>query len=323
MPSPSSPVPPEIAEQAVKWLVDLQDGPASDSMREAWERWRREDPEHEKAWRHIEALNERLKVAPGPVARRVLGAGTGAGRRRAIKLLALVAVGSGATWVAADPRMLQAWGATHRTNVGERRAFDLEDGTRMVLNTDSAVAVQYDGGSRTIRLLRGEILLTTAPDPSQPARPFLVSTDHGRLRALGTRFVVRLQPEGTRLSVFEGAVELRPVDRPDSPVVIPAGQQALMVRDGFQDIGPVVDGADAWENGMIVASAMPLGEFLAELSRYRSGRLSCAPEISRLPVSGTYPLGDTDRVLGALEKALPVTVRRFTRYWVLVNPRRA
>jgi transmembrane sensor len=123
--------------------------------------------------------------------------------------------------------------------------------------------------------------------------------------------------------VFEGAVELKPRDRPDHPVVIPAGQQAVLVRDGCRDIAPLADGADAWESGMIVASGIPLEKFLAELARHRPGRLSCAPDVSGLPVSGTYPLGDSDKVLAALERVLPVKVQRFTRYWVSVVARPA
>lgn len=322
-PSTFPPVAPEVADQAVKWLVDLQEGPGSASVREAWEQWRREDPEHERAWQHIEAVNERLKVAPGSLARRVLGGPSKAGRRRAVKLLVLVAAGGSAGWAATDPRLLRTWTADYRTRVGERRAVRLEDGTRIVLNTDSAMNVRYGDASRLVGLVRGEILVTTAADALAVPRPFLVETAQGRLRALGTRFSVRMDEGHTTVAVFEGAVELKPRDRSDHPVVIPAGQQAVLVRDGCRDIGPLADGADAWESGMIVASGIPLAKFLAELSRYRSGRLSCAPEITGLPVSGTYPLGDSDKVLAALERALPVKVQRFTRYWVSVVARPA
>jgi transmembrane sensor len=80
------------------------------------------------------------------------------------------------------------------------------------------------------------------------------------------------------------------------------------------------ESAGAWSEGMLVASDMPLGEFLGELARYRAGRISCAPEVAHLRVSGTYPLGDTERILGALQRALPIRVRFFTRYWVSVQP---
>jgi transmembrane sensor len=322
-PLPPLPVAPEIAEQAVRWLVDLQEGPESATLREAWERWRRANPEHERAWQHIEAANERLRLAPGALTRRVVAGPARAGRRRAIKLLVLVAAGGSAGWVATDPRMLSTWAADHRTRIGERRAIRLEDGTRVVLNTDSALNVRFGDTDRLVRLVRGEILVTTAADSHALPRPFLVETAHGRLHALGTRFSVRMHEGETRVAVFEGAVALKPAERPDATVTIPAGREGLLSRLGSRDVGPVAEGADAWESGMIVASGMALSAFLEELSRHRPGRLACAPEIAGLPVSGTYPLDDGDKVLAALERALPVRVQRFTRYWVSVVPRPA
>ncbi|MBF3082064.1 DUF4880 domain-containing protein, partial [Pseudomonas aeruginosa] len=53
---PAAPkVPPQVAEQAVRWLVELQGGADDERLRQAWQRWRQAAPEHEQAWRHIEA----------------------------------------------------------------------------------------------------------------------------------------------------------------------------------------------------------------------------------------------------------------------------
>lgn len=58
---PAAPkVPPQVAEQAVRWLVELQGGADDERLRQAWQRWRQAAPEHEQAWRHIEAVNQRL-----------------------------------------------------------------------------------------------------------------------------------------------------------------------------------------------------------------------------------------------------------------------
>ena len=70
---------------------------------------------------------------------------------------------------------------------------------------------------------------------------------------------------------------------------------------------------------MLVAAHMRLGDFLAELGRYRRGQLNCDPKVANLLISGTYPIDDTERVLDVLPLSLPVRVRRFTRYWVTVE----
>ncbi|KAG1059180.1 hypothetical protein G6F40_018182 [Rhizopus arrhizus] len=66
---------------------------------------------------------------------------------------------------------------------------------------------------------------------------------------------------------------------------------------------------------------MRLDAFVDELSRYRKGRLVCDPAVAGLRISGSFPLGDTDRVLAAVERALPVRADRYTRYWVVLRPK--
>ncbi len=102
-------------------------------------------------------------------------------------LLAVMPVGWG-SWKLAQS---QQWTADYRTAVGERREWTLADGSRITLNTNTAVDVLFDSQQRLIRLREGEILVQTATDNSPLARPFLVSTAQGHMQALGTRFIVR------------------------------------------------------------------------------------------------------------------------------------
>ena len=65
-----------------------------------------------------------------------------------------------------------------------------------------------------------------------------------------------------------------------------------------------------------------LAAFCAELSRYRPGLLQCAPEVRALRVSGSFPLGDTDRTLTMLASTYPVDVQtRMRGYWITVVAR--
>lgn len=84
---------------------------------------------------------------------------------------------------------------------------------------------------------------------------------------------------------------------------------------------PLDPNVGAWVDGMLVASQMRLAGFLAELGRYRHGQLGCSEQVADLRISGSYPLDDSERILQMLEVALPVRVRRFTRYWVTVEPK--
>ena len=77
----------------------------------------------------------------------------------------------------------------------------------------------------------------------------------------------------------------------------------------------------AWEKGLFVANRIELRDLAAELARYRTGFVRCHPDVAGLPVSGTFPIDDTDRALALMEKTLPVTINRSVPYLTLINPR--
>ncbi|MDP1051476.1 FecR family protein, partial [Klebsiella quasipneumoniae] len=83
---------------------------------------------------------------------------------------------------------------------GEIRHVTLSDGTRLDLNSDSAVGLRFSATERRIRLIRGEILLTSGHDPH---RPLIVETAAGDVQALGTRFAVRELNDGSRVDLYE------------------------------------------------------------------------------------------------------------------------
>ena len=45
---------------------------------------------------------------------------------------------------------------------------------------------------------------------------------------------------------------------------------------------------------------------VSRLARYRPSALRCAPEVADLPISGAFPLRDTERTLAAVVATLPV-----------------
>ncbi len=167
---------------------------------------------------------------------------------------------------------------------------------------------------------RAEISIQTGGDPGFAVkRPFLVRTPFGAVQALGTRFVVRLDEGSALVSVQEDSVALRPADSADS-VIAQAGQDWRLDRQRAQRIPEPVMVAHAWTEGVIVGKNLRLADLLHELSRYRRGRISCAPEVADLRVSGTYHVSDTDQALQFLAQTLPIRLRYWTRFWVSVGP---
>lgn len=329
-PASIEPLPPEVRRQAAEWVVELQSEGVTAETRQRWQQWRGSHPDHEHAWQRIESFGIKLRGLPSAFAHAALAAPGSAQRRQLIKALAvLLFVGGTTSWVVQEKALLRHWVADRRTGTGARADFTLPDGTRIQLNTRTAVDIRFSASERVLRLLDGEILITTGHDrvaePAATYRPLIIQTAQGRIRALGTRFSVREVEEDagdtSRVAVYEGAVEIRPKDAV-GPLVLRAGEQGRFTRTAAEFVGPADRDSTAWTQGMIIAQDMPLANFLAELDRHRPGRLACDPAIAQLRVSGTYPLADTDRVLDMLVTVLPVQVRFITRYWVTVQSSR-
>lgn len=307
-----------VRRAAIAWYARLCSGQASAADQAAWSAWHAADPEHRRAWDKLERLRATLGSVPPRLGMPVLAGVAAPGRRRMLRVLGLAAGVGGAGWLAREQGAILLAG--HRTAPGQRLALRLDDGSRLVMNTRSALDVRFDAGQRLLRLYAGEILLESAAmHGRRDARPLLVETAHGTVQALGTRLTVRLKDRHTVVSVFDHAVRLQPA-RSGETMVLQAGEAAMLTGSAIERIARPDPDAAAWLDGHLVVDDAALGEVVAELARYRPGRLACDPAVARLRVSGAFPLDDTDRALAALARVLPVRVAFTTRYWVTVGP---
>lgn len=311
-----APIAPAIVGQASHWLMLQWGGELDDEQKRQFSEWRAADPEHGRAWQRLEHLQSTLNGVPSDTARAVLRELPDARRRQALKLLGVLLVAGGSGYLAHTQLPWREAMADLRSGTGERLKRTLADGSRLSLNSGSAVDILFSASERRIRLLDGELLLDSAHDPAQ--RPLIVETAAGEIQALGTRFSVYQQSGGSQVALFEGELELRP--RHLSPARLQAGQSRWFSARQLGEVAAVDSNAIAWHDGRLIAERMPLIQFLAELSRHRPGVLRCDPAVANLALTGVFPLADTDRVLTALQQSLPVKVHRLTRYWVTVGP---
>lgn len=311
-------LPPSVIREASEWFVRLGAEEATQADGAACRRWINASPLHRQAWDRVEMLASQFgQVEPG-AGLAVLDRAPSRGRRQALKALSL-ALGAGGLTAAGLP--WTAWTSDFGTVVGERQSTALVDGSVLTLNTDSAADVRFGATQRLVVLRRGELHIASHADRRTPARPLVVSTPMGRVTALGTRFVVRLLDGEAWVAVAEGAVRVEPAKGGESAVrTVQAGAGTLFDAHAVQALRPAPH-ADDWVQGSLFADGMRLDAFIDELSRHRKGRLACDPSVAGLRISGSYPLGDTDRVLAAVERALPVRADRYTRYWVVLRAR--
>ena len=311
---------------AAQWYARLCADEVSAADVAAHGRWLAADPEHARIWRQVERLRGTLGAAPAQLAADTLNrADHHFARRRAVLrsglgAVALVGAGGMLAWrVLPVDQMVAGYLADYRMGTGQRRELTLADGTLLWLDSASAVDVSLDARGRHITVHAGEILIDTEhAAPGVP--PLRVTTPHGTVRPLGTRFTVQRLDDLTRVAVLRHAVELLPADG-GAGLLLKAGEQGTLQAAAARHEGQIIGEPDAWTRGLLIVDGMRLGDFVAQLDRYRPGHLRCDDAVAQLRVSGAFPIDDTDRALAAVERALPVRISRFTRYYTRITAR--
>jgi transmembrane sensor len=165
----------------------------------------------------------------------------------------------------------------------------LDDGSFVRLSPGSRLEAQL-GESRRIVSLDGRAFFAVAPDSG---RPFVVSTDRGRVRVLGTRFEVSEEAEGLRTVVVEGSVRL---STDDGQVDVPGGSVGYgnpgraPTSVQMEDIFSLLD----WPGGVLVFHDTPLPDVAREVARQfgTSVRIE-APARPAPRVSASFEGGET------------------------------
>ena len=137
------------------------------------------------------------------------------------------------------------------------------------------------------------------------------------MRALGTRYMVRQQAQRTVVVVHEHEVVVETMAGAHG--IVRAGTGARFDVSRIDTPRAELMAEAAWEAGWIEARGRPLAEVIAALRPYRSGSLRVSMAAGGLPVSGHFPLDDTDAALAALEDMMPIHVRRYTPWFVSIN----
>lgn len=311
-------------QQASQWYAQLRDLEPDHEHHHHWRRWLEESEENRCAWDCVLQVSQRFQPLRGdtqqPAINALLHQPAEVNRRAALKMMAFLGAGSLLSWAAYRYTPLRGtllvMTADHHSATGEIKRLKLQDGTQIWLNTASAIDVRYSSQRRQIALLSGDVLIETAHD----SRPFFVSSAQGQMQALGTRFGIEQHNETTRLTVYEGVVEITALNG-QTPRRVNAGQQLNFDTQGRGSLLPSQQTDAGWSKGLLQADNMPLGEVIAQLARYRHGYLACQPDVAALRVIGTFPLTDTDKALAMLTQTFPVRINRRFSWWVTVEKR--
>lgn len=313
-----------LSEEAFGWFTRLRSAQCSAEERQAFEAWRLQSPAHALAFDEACALwdDPALRGAASEAAR-VYGQGVWPETTQARtprRWWRIVLAASVAGLVIAAGVQLEIplrLASDYRTPTGTRQIVHLPDQSIVTLNAQSAIAVIFDGTVRRVNLLKGEALFQVAPDK---AKAFVVESRGTTTRAVGTAFLVREEPGGSRVAVTEGVVELTPVRPGWAPIQLTAGQQVALGPHGPGLVHDVDSKqATAWLRGRLVVDNERLADVVAELRRYYPGTIQVwSRAVGEIRVSGSYSLDDPAGVLASLVRTLPVRMVRFTDHAVIL-----
>lgn len=295
---PIRPVSPDLlAEQAQAWLACLASGAVEPERMRAFEQWLAQ-PGHRRAFEYERQLWRAVAQPPLHATR--------ARRGRAPRLALAAAAALALLWISPD-----AWlrlRADHRSG-SDVVTVALPDGSRAVLDADSAIVVDYDDRQRSIRLLRGRAWFEVAPGHAQP---FRVHAQGGVVEDIATAFVVADTPRGVEAEVSQG--QIRVAATPDGGwTYLLAGQRA-----GFAPGARVLRRADvapdriaAWRDGELLLDAATVPEAVAQIARYRSGPTFVQGDLSALStINAALRVDAPDQALDALAMSAGLRVTR-------------
>ena len=199
-PNPQSPPSAATRAEAAVWVARLHGPNRTPEVEAGFRQWLSEDPERAAAFELLTETWEksaRLRRRPSEVMVSIERPGFRLSFSRAALATLVIALTAGI----GTALFLQRDG--FETRVGEQRTLNLEDGTRIYLNTNSRALVHYDKQVRRVELERGEALFEVA---KHPGWPFIVTAGERQVRALGTAFIVRRDAGQLAVTLVEGKV---------------------------------------------------------------------------------------------------------------------
>ncbi|CAM4414319.1 FecR family protein [Pseudoalteromonas ostreae] len=321
-------IPETILEQAAVWHARVHDSdfqdPQSRQLKAQFNTWLLADPLHRAAYDEMSSiwgvltqpeLSENDVVLDEPIVKQAPIKRASWPLYAAVASVAIFVAIAGVSWQQNWPLRLQS---DYYSNVGEQTVVQLDDNSEIILNTNSAIKVNYTNQLREVSLLQGEARFNVAKNNE---RPFVVNTTQGTVTVTGTQFNVSLYNDSATVSLFEGSVVLTSNQASKLMQNLSENQQAKLFSTGIGAVSEFDAAAvNAWQRGQLVFYSTALSEVVAKLNRYRKGKIIITDEsLNNLQISGVFSINDPDAALEMITETLAVKQIRLTDYLVMLH----
>ena len=222
----------------------------------------------------------------------------------------------------------------YETAVGESSTIYLPDNTKVLLNTDSILFVQYTDNYRLLDLKRGELHVEVAHDKF---RPLSVIANKKVIQAVGTAFNVQVRLSEVELIVTEGKViigqlQAKQAVNQDSLVISPSalavsqGEIATLAIDslGINKVAVINNQAIkqslSWRDGNLVFNGETLAEAMKEVSRYTTVNFEIADDdLKQIRIAGRFKTGDVQGLIAILNQNFNIKTDRVNKDLVVLR----
>lgn len=324
-----------ILEEAMDWLLRLEAAPHDPAVQQQLAAWRGRSMAHDQAYRRVARMwrlsgdlpadyaDGEARAAPSspsqrPLARRRTPK---SGFRRPAVVAGLAAALAACLVLLLSPSLLFQLQADHVTGVAETHSITLDDGSRLQLAAESAVAINYEDGQRRVELIAGQAFFEVAHAPD---RPFTVEAEGLAVTVTGTAFAVGLNRERVSVAVADGSVEVVSADDGDAAYRLTPGDRLTMASATGDVSRAHVALADiaAWRQGQMIVAARPLAEVIEEIGRYHRGAILLEDSaLGARRITGVFSLQNPIAALEAAAGTQGAEVAQFTPYVLVVRPK--
>jgi len=285
-------IPENVRSEAADWVERLTSVEPSKADVQDLRSWLAEDPRHRRAYEQARAVWTELDRVE--VQRRRVAPALAWGGAIAASIAALV-------WLSMPSHDLV-------TPVGGTHAVRLADGTRLWVDSDSAVDVAMTSSSRLVTLARGRVAVDVARD----ARPFTIKVGDARITDIGTAFSVD-RSHGLDVRVLRGIVDVAEGGEHHRL----EGGQALAKSGVAISLGTASEDDFAWRARRMRLDNVPFSEEIVRLNRYYPSRIVLGSGVDHeASVSGTLFLDDPEKALAVLMRPQGLIATHYP--WVTV-----
>jgi transmembrane sensor len=305
----------DIQMRASEWVMEREVADTwSEDDQARLDHWLKESVAHKVAyWRANHAWNKTgrivaLKVSPeqsSPITQR--GALGSTFLRVIAAVIVLCIVGVATSYIFAPTAY-----TTYATTIGGRKILTLTDGSHIELNTNSVLRVSRNAPAREVVLDSGEAYFDIKHDAM---KPFVVVAGGRRIVDVGTRFLVRSDADGLKVSMLEGRVVLG-VSEGSAQLSskLEAGDVAIATHTTtriFKSTTQSLADTASWRRGYLVFRHVALSDAIAEFNRYNSDRLIVANvDAAKLKIYGTFRTNDIQGFADVVQEVLHLQVSR-------------